>query len=57
MLQCSISIRLCSRHNCRQFSNPYGEPGASERVVAVLRDHPLRNIRKKSFYMPELKEL
>jgi GDP/UDP-N,N'-diacetylbacillosamine 2-epimerase (hydrolysing) len=30
--------------------NPYGEGGASERVVAVLRTHALDGILKKSFY-------
>jgi GDP/UDP-N,N'-diacetylbacillosamine 2-epimerase (hydrolysing) len=30
--------------------NPYGEGGASERIVAVLRDHPLDGIVKKAFY-------
>ena len=30
--------------------NPYGEGGASERVVRVLQDFPLESILKKSFY-------
>jgi GDP/UDP-N,N'-diacetylbacillosamine 2-epimerase (hydrolysing) len=30
--------------------NPYGEGGASERIVAVLRTHALDGILKKSFY-------
>lgn len=30
--------------------NPYGEGGASERVVEVLRTHPLEGILKKTFY-------
>jgi GDP/UDP-N,N'-diacetylbacillosamine 2-epimerase (hydrolysing) len=30
--------------------NPYGEGGASEKIVAVLRSHPLDGIVKKSFY-------
>ncbi len=30
--------------------NPYGEGGASHRVVEILRSHPLENIVKKSFY-------
>jgi GDP/UDP-N,N'-diacetylbacillosamine 2-epimerase (hydrolysing) len=30
--------------------NPYGEGGASDRVVAVLKDYPLDGILKKSFY-------
>ena len=34
--------------------NPYGGVGASERVVAVLRDYPLEGILKKSFYVPAL---
>lgn len=30
--------------------NPYGEGGASERIVQVLRDYPLESILKKSFH-------
>jgi GDP/UDP-N,N'-diacetylbacillosamine 2-epimerase (hydrolysing) len=30
--------------------NPYGEGGASEKVVQVLRDHPLESILKKPFH-------
>jgi GDP/UDP-N,N'-diacetylbacillosamine 2-epimerase (hydrolysing) len=30
--------------------NPYGEGGASDRVVAVLRDYPLESIVKKHFH-------
>ena len=30
--------------------NPYGEGGASEKIVRTLRDHPLESILKKSFY-------
>lgn len=30
--------------------NPYGLGGASEKIVQVLRDHPLDGILKKSFY-------
>jgi GDP/UDP-N,N'-diacetylbacillosamine 2-epimerase (hydrolysing) len=30
--------------------NPYGEGGASDKIVAVLRSHPLEGILKKSFY-------
>jgi GDP/UDP-N,N'-diacetylbacillosamine 2-epimerase (hydrolysing) len=30
--------------------NPYGESGASEKIVAVLRSHPLEGIVKKSFH-------
>lgn len=32
--------------------NPYGEGGASEKIIAVLRSHPLTGILKKSFYQP-----
>jgi GDP/UDP-N,N'-diacetylbacillosamine 2-epimerase (hydrolysing) len=32
--------------------NPYGEGGASEQIVAVLRSHPLDGIVRKSFYQP-----
>ena len=35
--------------------NPYGEPGASQKVVAVLRDHPLEGILKKSFYVSDIR--
>jgi GDP/UDP-N,N'-diacetylbacillosamine 2-epimerase (hydrolysing) len=31
--------------------NPYGEGGASEKIVQVLRDYPLDSILKKSFYV------
>lgn len=30
--------------------NPYGEGGASEKIVQVLRDYPLDTVLKKSFY-------
>lgn len=30
--------------------NPYGEGGASEKVVQVLRDYPLESVLKKSFH-------
>ncbi len=30
--------------------NPYGEGGASEKIVQVLQDYPLESILKKSFY-------
>jgi GDP/UDP-N,N'-diacetylbacillosamine 2-epimerase (hydrolysing) len=30
--------------------NPYGDGGASERIVQVLKDYPLASILKKSFY-------
>jgi GDP/UDP-N,N'-diacetylbacillosamine 2-epimerase (hydrolysing) len=32
--------------------NPYGDGGASERIVAVLRSYPLESIVKKAFYQP-----
>jgi GDP/UDP-N,N'-diacetylbacillosamine 2-epimerase (hydrolysing) len=34
----------------RSVRNPYGEGGASERVVQVLKEHPLESILKKSFH-------
>ena len=34
----------------RSVQNPYGEGGASDRIVRVLADHPLDSILKKSFY-------
>jgi UDP-N-acetylglucosamine 2-epimerase len=30
--------------------NPYGEGGASEKIVAVLRSHPLAGLVKKPFH-------
>jgi GDP/UDP-N,N'-diacetylbacillosamine 2-epimerase (hydrolysing) len=30
--------------------NPYGEGGASEKIVKILRDIPLDGLLKKSFY-------
>lgn len=30
--------------------NPYGEGGASEKIVAVLRDYPLQGVLSKTFY-------
>jgi GDP/UDP-N,N'-diacetylbacillosamine 2-epimerase (hydrolysing) len=30
--------------------NPYGNGGASEKIVRVLKDYPLEGIIKKSFY-------
>lgn len=34
--------------------NPYGEPGAGKKVVAVLRDHPLQGLLKKSFHASDI---
>ncbi len=40
--------------------HPYGEGGASEKIVEVLKDYPLESILKKSFYalehQPRVKE-
>jgi GDP/UDP-N,N'-diacetylbacillosamine 2-epimerase (hydrolysing) len=37
-----------------QVSNPYGEGGASEKVVVTLKDHGINHILKKVFYdLPE----
>ena len=30
--------------------NPYGEGGASKKIVEILQDHPLESILKKSFH-------
>ena len=30
--------------------NPYGEGGASKKIVNVLKDYPLQSILKKKFY-------
>ena len=38
------------RHTVLHTVNPYGQGGASEKIVAVLQDHPLDGIIKKSFY-------
>jgi GDP/UDP-N,N'-diacetylbacillosamine 2-epimerase (hydrolysing) len=32
--------------------NPYGEGGASEKIISVLRSHRLEGIVKKAFYQP-----
>jgi GDP/UDP-N,N'-diacetylbacillosamine 2-epimerase (hydrolysing) len=40
------------RGNLAEVRNPYGEGGASEKIVAVLRSYPLDGIVKKSFYKP-----
>jgi GDP/UDP-N,N'-diacetylbacillosamine 2-epimerase (hydrolysing) len=49
----STSFRAKLRH----VRNPYGEPGASERIVAVLRSQRLEMLVKKHFYdLPELRE-
>jgi GDP/UDP-N,N'-diacetylbacillosamine 2-epimerase (hydrolysing) len=34
----------------KAVSNPYGEGGASEKVVRVLKEYPLESVLKKSFY-------
>lgn len=34
----------------KSVRNPYGEDGASEKIVKVLRDYPLENALKKSFH-------
>ena len=34
--------------------NPYGDGGASDKIVKVLRDYPLENILKKSFYYSDV---
>ena len=38
------------RAKLREVRNPYGEPGASARIVSMLRTHPLEALVKKSFY-------
>ncbi|MBV9726310.1 MAG: UDP-N-acetylglucosamine 2-epimerase, partial [Gammaproteobacteria bacterium] len=38
------------REQLPQVRNPYGEPGASARIVSILRTHPLQALVKKSFY-------
>lgn len=34
----------------KSVSNPYGEGGASEKIVQVLKEYPLESILKKSFH-------
>jgi GDP/UDP-N,N'-diacetylbacillosamine 2-epimerase (hydrolysing) len=34
----------------RQVLNPYGKGGASEKVLRILKEHPIEHIAKKSFY-------
>jgi len=34
----------------KTVGNPYGEGGASEKIVQVLKDYPLESILKKTFY-------
>ena len=40
------------RAAARGVRSPYGEGGAAERIVAVLRDYPLTGLLDKSFYDP-----
>lgn len=34
----------------RHVRSPYGEPGASDRIVSTIRDFPLAGLTKKAFY-------
>lgn len=34
----------------KSVTNPYGDGGASDKIVEIIRTHPLSNILKKSFY-------
>jgi GDP/UDP-N,N'-diacetylbacillosamine 2-epimerase (hydrolysing) len=36
--------------NLSQVQNPYGDGGASEKVVQTIRDCAIEGIAKKSFY-------
>lgn len=38
------------RRALEAVTNPYGNGGASSKIVQVLKDHPLDGILKKSFY-------
>ena len=38
------------RHSLQTMVNPYGDGGASQKIVQVLRDENLDDILKKSFY-------
>jgi len=48
----AIDTALSPRHrrlaSCKE--TPYGEPGAAEKIVRILRDTPLDGIMKKSFH-------
>lgn len=38
------------REKLKTASNPYGEPGASKKIVEILKSYPLGALLKKSFY-------
>jgi GDP/UDP-N,N'-diacetylbacillosamine 2-epimerase (hydrolysing) len=38
------------RASLAQTINPYGDGGASRKIAQVLRDHPLDNLLKKTFF-------
>lgn len=38
------------RERARQVRNPYGDGGATARILAVLASHPLEGLTKKSFH-------
>ena len=38
------------RGNLKDMVNPYGTGGASKKIKSILKDYPLNNILKKSFY-------
>lgn len=49
----SAISRVCStdfQATLRAVRNPYGDGGAAEKIVTVLRDYPLDSILKKTFY-------
>lgn len=52
----SIASALCTLYSAdfqaklREVRNPYGEGGASEKVVRVLQEYPLGQLLKKSFH-------
>ena len=38
------------KHSLKNIVNPYGEAGASEKILEVLSEYPLKGILRKSFY-------
>lgn len=38
------------RNNPNNFNNPYGEGGASEKILEILKNYDISDILKKSFY-------
>ena len=43
------------RQTLQSIGNPYGNGGASQKIIRTLRNHDLTDVLKKSFYDIELK--